>query len=217
MKNVKDILQVYYIAGSQNVKGMDLTASVQAAIDGGITCFQFREKGDGALTGDKREALALKVQQICKEHDVPFFVNDDVELAVRLKADGIHVGQEDMTAKDVKNRIPSDCLLGVSVHSLGEARQAMLDGADYLGIGPVYPTGSKADAQAVIGPEGIRAYREAGIRVPIVAIGGVTEDNTPEVIEAGADGVSMISAIAASEDPKETVARFKQVVHSHRT
>ena len=216
MIDIRNMLQVYYIAGSVNVLGTDLESSVRAAIKGGITCFQFREKGDRALTGVQKNTLAERVQQICKEHNVPFFVNDDVALAVRLQADGIHVGQEDMSARQVRSRMPSGSILGVSAHSLDEARRAIKDGADYLGIGPVYPTGSKADAKEAIGPEGIRYYREAGITAPIVAIGGITEENTPEVIEAGADGVSMISAIAASGDPEGTAARFKEAVQKHQ-
>ena len=216
MIDVRNMLQVYYIAGSVNVKETDLVTSVREAISGGITCFQFREKGDGALTGEAREALAIQVKEICRKNDVPFFINDDVDLAVGLQADGVHVGQEDMAAGDVRSLLPKGCLLGVSVHSLTEANKALEAGADYLGIGPVYPTGSKADAKEAIGPEGIRYYREAGITAPIVAIGGITEENTPEVIEAGADGVSMISSIAASGNPEGTAARFKKAVQKHR-
>ncbi|ADH98561.1 thiamine phosphate synthase [Salisediminibacterium selenitireducens] len=209
MKTINDILKVYFIAGTTDARHMPLPDCLERAIEGGITCFQYREKGPGALTGDEKTKMGRTLRDICQKRGIPFVVNDDVALAVALEADGIHVGQEDMNASDVKSRIPDGCFLGVSVHSFKEAEAAKDAGADYFGIGPVYPTGSKADAKDAIGPAGIRIYRDAGIKMPVVAIGGITPENTPGIMKAGADGVSMISAIAGQEDPKAAARAFQ--------
>ena len=214
MTRITDLLQVYFIAGTVDAKHMPLPDCLEEAIKGGITCFQYREKGPGALTGEDKTTMGERLRDICREHGISFVVNDDVALAIRLEADGIHVGQEDMHARDVKSRIPDDCFLGVSVHSFNEAKAATEAGADYFGIGPVNPTGSKADAKDAIGPAGIKIYRDAGFTMPVVAIGGITPENTPAIIKAGADGVSMISAIAGTEDPQAAARRFREATES---
>ncbi|WP_044893169.1 thiamine phosphate synthase [Bacillus alveayuensis] len=194
-------LSVYFIMGSQNCKKDPLTVLTEA-IDGGITLFQFREKGKNAYTGEKKRHFATKLQSICREHNIPFIVNDDVQLAMELDADGVHIGQEDEKADIVRRKIGHK-ILGVSAHNLKEAREAIAAGADYIGVGPIFPTSSKDDAKEAQGPSIIRSLRESGIQTPIVAIGGITPENAKEVIHAGADGVSVISAIASSESPFE--------------
>lgn len=182
------------------------------AVKGGITMFQYREKGKNALTGmDKRE-LARSLQKICAMHAVPFIVNDDIDLAVELDADGVHIGQDDTDAGEVRERIGNK-ILGVSAHTMAEVKKAMKDGADYIGAGPIYPTETKEDAEPVKGTLLIEEVRKAGITIPIVGIGGITSANARAVIEAGGDGVSVISAISLSEDPCRAAEGLLKSVH----
>ncbi|MEC1751365.1 thiamine phosphate synthase [Bacillus mojavensis] len=212
---MKELLSVYFIMGSNNTKA-DPLAVVQNALKGGATLYQFREKGEGALTGEERIDFAAKVQAACREAGVPFIVNDDVELALKLKADGVHIGQEDAKAKEVRDAI-GDMILGVSAHTMSEVKQAEEDGADYVGLGPIYPTETKKDTRAVQGVSLIEAVRRQGISIPIVGIGGITIENAAPVIEAGADGVSMISAISLTEDPEEAARKFYDVIYTYKT
>ncbi|MEC0200147.1 thiamine phosphate synthase, partial [Paenibacillus taichungensis] len=186
---IRHALQVYLVMGSVNTT-RDPVEVLRQAIAGGITLFQFREKGTGALVGEARITLARRLREMCSQHGIPFIVNDDVELAVAVEADGIHVGQDDADAVLVRARIGEGRMLGVSAHSVLEARRAVQAGANYLGVGPMYPTHSKADAHAVLGPAGVAELRAAGIAVPVVGIGGITPDTTAAVMAAGADGVA---------------------------
>ncbi|WP_019911341.1 thiamine phosphate synthase [Paenibacillus sp. HW567] len=206
-EHMRGMLKLYFIMGSVNCRKSPLD-TLAAAIEGGITMFQFREKGAGALTGQAYFELAQQLQMSCREHRVPFIVNDDIGLAVALDADGVHVGQSDAPARSIRQRLGAHKIVGVSAHTLDEARQAIADGADYLGVGPVYPTISKDDAEAVQGTAVIEELRQSGITLPLVGIGGITAANTPPVIRAGADGISVISAIAGAEDISGAAREF---------
>lgn len=208
MKFTPRQLSVYFIAGTQDVSRPLKEVLVEAAI-GGITMFQLREKGSGSIQKkDKRLALALELKQVCHEYDIPFIVNDDVELALASGADGLHVGQEDLQAADARSRIGSSLILGVSAYTSEEAEQAVRDGADYIGVGPMYATRSKEDAKAVVGPERIEEMRRNGITIPITAIGGIAVEHVKTIISSGAEGVSVISAITAAESPQKAAAAF---------
>ncbi|WP_433773566.1 thiamine phosphate synthase [Bacillus wiedmannii] len=205
------LLQVYFIMGSNNCT-RDPLAVLKEALAGGVTLFQFREKGEGSLTGEKRLQFAKEVQALCKEYGVPFIVNDDVELALKLDADGVHVGQDDEGITSVREKMGNK-IIGVSTHTIEEARWAIENGADYLGVGPIFPTSTKKDTKAIQGTKGLAHFREQGITVPIVGIGGITIENTASVIEAGADGVSVISAISLSESAYESTRRLAEEVN----
>ncbi|WP_423059832.1 thiamine phosphate synthase [Bacillus safensis] len=209
-QQIKQQLSVYFIMGTANTTRQPLDV-VKEAIQGGITMFQFREKSEKALQGDEKKQLARQIQALCQEANVPFIVNDDVQLAIDLDADGVHVGQEDTNAKDVRERIGNK-ILGVSTHNLDEVKQAMKDGADYVGMGPVYPTETKKDTRSVQGVSLITEVRRHGFQIPIVGIGGITYDNAAPVIQAGADGISIISAISQSADPKKAAEELKSLV-----
>ncbi|MEK4348154.1 thiamine phosphate synthase [Paenibacillus sp. FSL P4-0184] len=196
---LRDLLKVYFIMGSVNCR-IAPAKVLKEAITGGITMFQFREKGTGALTAQVKFNLGRRLQKICRANGVPFIVNDDIDLAIALDADGIHVGQDDTPALAIRQLLGEDKIVGVSAHSLAEAQQAIADGADYLGIGPIYPTSSKEDAQAVQSTSVIEEIRNSGITIPLVGIGGITVHNAAPVLAAGADGISVISAIAGAED-----------------
>ncbi|NQD64856.1 thiamine phosphate synthase [Bacillus haikouensis] len=207
---IEELLQLYFIMGSTNCSA-DPVYVLEQAIEGGITLFQYREKGIGSLTGLEKVRLAEKLYRVCEDAGIPFIVNDDVDLAVELDADGIHVGQEDLAANFVREKAENK-ILGVSAHTIEEAEKAIEDGADYLGLGPIYPTISKDDTRAVSGLTIIENFRKNGITIPIVGIGGITASNARDVIQAGANGVSLISAIAAAEDVKKASEELKRAV-----
>lgn len=198
-------LKLYFICGTTDT--VDLIQTVETALQCGVTCFQFREKGKEPLYGDKKEAVARVLQTLCRQHGVPFIVNDDVELAIKLDADGVHVGQEDAAAEAVRERIGSNKWLGVSVHSLEQAETASKY-ADYVGIGPVHPTTSKLDAAAVNGTVLIRQVRARFRHLPIVGIGGIMPEHVEAIRRDGADGVAVISAIASAPDVASATRRF---------
>ena len=206
--DLRNALKVYFIMGTQNCFKKPYDVLVEA-ISGGITCFQFREKGQGSLKGMEKYAQAEEFQFLCQNAQIPFIVNDDIDLALSLNADGVHIGQEDESVQSVRERIGNK-ILGVSIHNMEEATSAIQAGADYFGVGPIFPTQSKADAQAVQGVQIIQELRQKGIHIPIVGIGGITSKNAASVINAGADGVSVISAISQSQNPKFAVEQLKE-------
>ncbi|MFC5447104.1 thiamine phosphate synthase [Paenibacillus aestuarii] len=208
---LREHMQLYFIMGSVNCKE-DPVEVLRKAIAGGITCFQYREKGKGSLQGHARYELAQKLRQLCMDAGIPFIVNDDINLAIEVQADGIHVGQEDEPAFRVRERIGSSMILGVSAYNLEEAERAAQEGADYLGIGPIYPTGTKEDAKSASGTGVIRLIHQAGYGLPMVGIGGIHLSNAWEIIQAGADGVSVISAISHSADPQAAASALYTAV-----
>jgi thiamine-phosphate pyrophosphorylase len=199
---LKESLRVYFIMGSTNCR-REPAAVLEEAIAGGVTMFQFREKGEGALLGAGKYALAKELQNICRKQQIPFLVNDDIELALEIDADGVHIGQEDESVKRVRAKIGADKILGVSVHTMEEANAAKAEGADYFGIGPIFPTKTKADVKPSRGTTLIEKLRQSGVEMPIVGIGGITSENAQTVIKAGGDGVSVITAISQANSPLE--------------
>lgn len=206
--NIKEALRIYFIMGSNNCGSHEPLDVLQQAIDGGITMFQFREKGDDALTGEAKKQFARDCFLLCKQANVPFIVNDDVDLAIEIGADGVHVGQDDLDAGVVRQKLGSDKIIGVSSHTLQESKAAIEAGADYIGMGPVYATTTKLDTNPVAGTKAIQETRQHFAQFPIVAIGGLQADNFAPAIEAGADGISIISAIASAPNPKEATEKL---------
>ncbi|MBC1322337.1 thiamine phosphate synthase [Listeria welshimeri] len=208
---MKEELAVYFIAGTQDIVRGTLPSVLEEALKGGITCFQYREKGAGSLqTASERKEMALECQKLCAKYQVPFIINDDVVLALEIGADGIHVGQNDEEIHQVITSCAGKMKIGLSVHSVSEAEEAERLGAvDYIGVGPIFPTISKADAEPESGTEILEEIRRAGIKLPIVGIGGINEANTAEVLAAGADGVSVISAITRADDYQLVIQNLK--------
>lgn len=187
----------------------DPLQTLQEALEAGITCFQLREKGEGALTGTAYTEFAEACQKLCQAYKVPFVVNDDVELAIKLNADGIHVGQDDLALPTFRKRAKGK-IIGVSVHNSKEMERAILNGADYVGIGPIYQTYTKKDAEPPAGIAFLRTVRKQFDAFPIVGIGGITEETAAGIRAAGADGVSVISTICHSKDVKQTVKKLRK-------
>lgn len=200
-------VKTYFIMGSVNCV-RDPLVVLDEALSAGITMFQLREKGDEAKTGEAYVEFARACQQLCARYQVPFIVNDDVELAVSLDADGVHVGQDDASIQAYRSTYPEK-IVGVSVHSLTEFAQAIEDGANYVGIGPIFETTSKLDAKpATI--DFLQVARRAYPNFPIVAIGGITTENVAIVRAVGADGVAVIRDIAMSDNIENTVKALNE-------
>ena len=174
---------------------------VRAALEGGVRIVQYREK---ALSLREQIREALRIKALCRAAGATFIINDRVDLALAVEADGVHLGQEDMPLAIARRLMGQDKLIGITVHNVEEALEAVSGGADYLGVSPLFATSTKADAGAPIGLEGLREIR-AQVELPIVGIGGITQENARQVIEAGADAVCAISAIVTQEDVEETV------------
>ncbi|MEN1968113.1 thiamine phosphate synthase [Lentibacillus sp. N15] len=197
-------LRKYFIMGTPNCRGKDPVTLLKAALDAGITAFQFREKGKGSLTGNKKLTLGLTFRHLCLDYNVPFIVNDDIELAKSLDADWIHVGQDDQPVERVREQFP-DKIIGLSVSNNHEVQSSPISFVDYVGAGPIFQTTSKENAKEPVGLPWIQTLSKKFPNLPIVGIGGITTENAASVIDSGADGVSVISAITQAENIKEAV------------
>ncbi len=191
----KKALLLYAVTDRAWLGEKTLAWQVERALEGGVTMVQLREK---ALARAAFRDEAVELLALCRRYGVPFIINDDVELALETDADGVHVGQEDMEAVRARALLGPDKIVGVSAHSVEEALAAQEAGADYLGIGAAFPTGTKADVDVL--PRA--ALREicAAVRIPCVAIGGIKAENTLELSGNGLAGISVISAIFAQPD-----------------
>ena len=200
----KELLKLYFICGTTTCLGKDLYTVVEDALKGGITLFQFREKGEGALEGSEKVELAIKLQDLCKKYNVPFIVNDDIELALEIDADGVHVGQDDLGVDEIRKLMP-DKIIGLSIGNEEELKQSKVEYVDYVGVGAVYVTQSKDDAGGAIGYEGLELMRRFLPQMPLVAIGGIQTQHIKDVMKTNVDGVSIISAISYSDNIEKTV------------
>ena len=196
-------LTLYAITDRHWLNGQTLKSQVEKALKGGATMIQIREKdlNEKDFLLEAEELLAL-----CRSYNVPFIVNDNVELAVKIGADGVHVGQSDMNARDVRALIGNDKILGVSTQTVEQALFAQECGADYLGVGAVFPTGSKDDAE-VLDRKTLMDICKA-VSIPVVAIGGITKDNVRELKGTGIAGISVISAVFAQKDIQNATAEL---------
>jgi len=204
----RESLQLYFVMGSTNCLKNPREVLTEA-IKGGITMFQFREKGEESLVGKDKRNLATDLQAICQEHGIPFIVNDDVELALSIGADGVHIGQDDGDIETIRNLVGKK-ILGISTHNVEEAKAALKLGADYIGVGPMYETLTKKDIQRVRGPKVIEEIRAAGIHLPLVGIGGICSGRVKEIAQRGADGIAVISAISKAFSIEESARLLRQ-------
>ena len=200
-------LVLYAVTDRSWLGDSSLYDQVESAIEGGATFIQLREKNL-----DEADFLseAKEIQKLCREYKVPFIINDNVEIAAQIDADGVHVGQSDMEAGDVRKRLGPDKIIGVSAQTVEQALKAQEHGADYLGVGAVFPTGSKADATEV-SHQTLKEICEA-VDIPVIAIGGITKENVSELKGSGICGIAVISAIFAQKDIRKAAAELKQKV-----
>mgnify|MGYP004657392697 FL=1 len=202
-------LMLYAVTDRYWLGDETLYDQVKKALDGGATFVQLREKN---LDRADFLAEALEIQKLCREYGVPFVINDEVSIAKDIDADGVHVGQSDMEAMDVRKILGPDKILGVSAQTVEQAMIAEKHGADYLGVGAVFATGSKDDADDV-SHETLKAICEA-VSIPVIAIGGITKDNVSELAGSGICGVAVISAIFGQNDIKKATEELKVSVEN---
>ena len=211
MRLDKKHMLLYAVTDRAWVGTKSLYEQVKEALENGVTCVQLREK-----ELDESDFLkeAKQISTLCKEYKVPFIVNDNVNIAIACKADGIHIGQEDMKLTNVRKLVGEDMIIGVSAHTVEEAIKAQEDGADYIGIGAVFATSTKTDVD-VLSFETLRSICEA-VNIPTVAIGGIKKDNICKLKGSGIDGVAVVSAIFAAKDiataTKELLLEVKKAV-----
>lgn len=207
MKFDRKSLLMYAITDRRWLNGKTLEQAVEEALQGGATFIQLREKD---LDGARLEEEARSIQKLCQKYHVPFILDDNVALAKKINADGVHVGQSDMDAGQVREILGADKIIGVSAGTVEEALKAEKEGADYLGTGAVFPTGSKNDADPV-SYETLKAITHA-VSIPVIAIGGITAENVIELKGTGIAGVAVISAIFAQKDIPSATAYLKSQV-----
>lgn len=191
----KNDLLLYAVTDRSWLKNETLFQQVQKALDGGVTCLQLREK---ELSDDAFLTEALEISKLCKQYHVPFIINDNVDIAIKCNADGIHVGQSDMLASDVRKKIGDSMILGVSAQTVKQAVLAEKMGADYLGVGAVFSTSTKLDADNV--PLDTLKEIVKSVSIPVVAIGGICEENILKLKGSGICGAAVVSAVFASHD-----------------
>ena len=196
---------LYAVTDRSWLGSQTLCDQVEQALLGGATCVQLREKQLDE-TAFLEEARALR--RLCRAYRVPLIINDSVDIALAVDADGVHVGQDDLEAGAARQKLGPHKILGVSAHSVEQARRAQAQGADYLGVGAVFPTATKADAGAL--PPGELGAICRAVPLPVVAIGGVTADNVPSLAGTGIAGVAVVSALFAQADIRQAAARLRQ-------
>jgi len=196
---------LYVILDPEAARGRDLLSLLDAILAGGCRMVQLRDKRRPPAD---LYPVARALGERCRQAGALFVVNDRADLALAVGAGGLHVGQDDLPAAAARRLLPAGMILGVSTHDAGQARRALADGADYIAVGSVFPTGSKAGFE-LVGPELVAALRPE-IPVPLVGIGGITADNAARVIAAGADGVAVISAVCAAPDPEAATRRLAE-------
>lgn len=194
-----------YVVTDERPHGEELLPLLEEAIAGGATAVQLRRKEE---LGRRFVELGRAVRRLTKERGVLFFVNDRVDVALLVEADGVHIGQDDISCRDARRLMGEERIIGVSAETVEEAVQAEKDGADYLGVGAVYSTQTKPDA-GFTGIEGLQQIARS-VHLPIVGIGGIHENNAADVIRAGACGVAVVSAVMSAPDPKAAAAEIKK-------
>lgn len=207
MKCDKKDLLLYAVTDRRWLGGRRLADQVEEALKGGVTFVQLREKD---LDEERFLEEAREIKELCGRYGVPFVINDNVDIAQAVDADGVHVGQSDMEAGDVRARLGQDKIIGVSAQTVEQALLAESRGADYLGVGAVFATGSKADASEM-DHETVKAICQA-VHIPVIAIGGITRENVGALAGTGVCGAAVISAIFAQEDVEEETRKLKEAV-----
>lgn len=206
MKCDKKAMRLYAVTDRAWVGRQTLYEQVESALKGGATCVQLREK---ELDDDAFLEEAIQICQLCRRYGVPFFINDNVDIAIKCKADGVHVGQEDMEAAQVRRKVGDDMIIGVSVHSVEEALEAVKHGADCLGVGAMFSTSTKTDVN-VLPKEVLKDICEA-VDIPVVAIGGIGKSNIAQLAGTGVDGVALVSAIFSADDIESECRLLRQM------
>jgi thiamine-phosphate pyrophosphorylase len=203
--NLSDVLRVYLVTDQASLRERPLTDVVLAAVQGGVTCVQLREKD--RCTRDF-VALALALKALLAPFKVPLVINDRIDVALACGAHGVHLGQSDMPVGLARLQLPADVFIGLSVENLDDVRRAASQPVDYLGVSPIHPTPTKTDTAPPWGLAGLRQVR-AMTRLPLVAIGGIHLTEAAAVLQAGADGLALVSAVCSADDPRSAARAFR--------
>jgi thiamine-phosphate pyrophosphorylase len=209
-EEIRDALRLYAVTDRSWLRGRSFKEVLQEALSaGGITCVQLREKH---AAPEEKEALVREAQALCAQAGIPFLIDDDVELALRIGADGVHIGQDDIPCAEARRALGDRAIIGVTAKTLEQARKAEVEGADYLGVGAVFPTSTKQDTWT-IDHEVLRQIC-ATVSIPVVAIGGITADNARELAGTGIAGIAVVSAVFAQDDLAGAVTRLSKVAEA---
>jgi len=201
-----------YLVTDRQLAKKPIEVVVEEAIKGGVDCVQLREKNI-----DTREfvEIAQTIKYITDRYNVPLIINDRIEVALAVQAYGVHLGQDDMPLKIARKIVPHAMVIGITVSTVNEAIEAEKDGADYIGAGSVFPTSTKDDISGIIGLEGLQEIKNA-VNVPVIAIGGIQIHNAGDVIQHGADGIAVVSAIVSSDEPYQAAKTLKEIICSSK-
>jgi thiamine-phosphate pyrophosphorylase len=203
---------LYLVTDRELARGRSTVEVVKAAVSGGVTCIQLREKDCSTLEFIEQ---ARAIKNFLEEREVPLIINDRLDVALAVGADGVHLGQKDMPLEMARKIAGSSMLIGISAESVQDAVEAENGGADYLGVSPIYATPTKTDTAPPLGIQGLREIKNR-VKIPLVGIGGLNNSNAAEVIRNGADGVAVVSAIMAAEDPETAAMNLKQMINEAR-
>ncbi len=203
-------LSLYLVTDRGLSLGRSTVDIVRAAVAGGVTCVQLREK---ECSTRQFVAEARAVRELLAGTGIPLIINDRIDVALAVGADGVHLGQTDMLIADARRLVGTDMLIGISAECVDDAVRAQAEGADYVGISPVFSTPTKTDAAPALGLDGIARIR-AATSLPLVGIGGVKPGNAAEIIRAGCDGVAVVSAIVSTPDPRKAATELKKIIHA---
>lgn len=198
---------LYAITNRQSLKNNSLYDAVKKAISGGITILQYREKN---LSPHEYLEEAIKIKELCNSHNIPFIINDNVDVAIKIDADGVHLGQDDMSLDEARKKLGPDKIIGVSAHSVNEALAAVNGGANYLGVGAMFQTSSKNNV-CDTSIETLKAICNV-VSVPVVAIGGINTENIPLLSGSGISGVAVINAIFGNDDIENATKKLKSII-----
>lgn len=203
---------LYLVTDRGLSRGKTTLEIVTAAVSGGVTCVQLREK-----TASTREFIeeALTIRDYMRSVNIPLIINDRLDVALAIGAEGVHLGRADMPPAMARAVAGNKLIIGISVESIEDALAAENTGADYLGVSPVFATPTKTDTAPALGKGGLQAIRQA-VRLPLVAIGGLNSGNAADIIRCGADGVAVVSAIVSAADPAQAARRLKSVIMEAR-
>ncbi|MCH5297176.1 MAG: thiamine phosphate synthase [Ruminococcus sp.] len=205
MKFNKDMLLLYAVTDSSWVGRQTLYEQVEDALKGGVTIVQLREKN---LDEDTFVSEAIEINKLCRRYNVPLIINDNVEVALKSGADGVHVGIEDVPVSKIREQVGADFIIGATAKTVEQAQAAQKDGADYLGVGAVFPSSTKKNAIRISNDQ-LRQICSS-VTIPAVAIGGINLKNVDEIKGCGVDGIAVVSAIFASDDIKKATAKLKE-------
>lgn len=208
-----EMLHIYLVGGTQDTGNNPalFLKKVEQAMRAGITAFQYREKGNSKLSNEETLQMAERLRVLTRQYHIPFFIDDNEKLALRVGADGVHVGQKDQRIEEVIQNAGGKLMIGYSCNTPDEVAKAnQLNAVDYLGAGPIYPTNSKADADPVLGVTKLHQLVEQSVH-PVVAIGGINLDNMRATMKSGAQGMAVISMILGADDISSVVSQMRQL------